>query len=408
MLLLQVKFLSPFSSSPCAVILHLQRQLQELGEAPGPKRHHEQEGSGLQREVRLSRRHSPPVDGLWSSRTAAAAVSVNDGAFVFELRMRAVALGTMLLRKGMVRLAASHAPRFRQMSGSGYTMDQVKQMRAITSAPMKECVKALKATEGNIEEAMAWLRKAGVASAHKKAARQASDGAVVIATGETGLACVEVNTETDFVARNTVFSDLAASVARSCFSVSALPSEGGGAREIDVAVLGSSKLASGQPDAPSVSDALAVAMTQLGENIVLRRACLLPTPAKGVLSSYVHNEYSPGLGRIGAAVALSSEASDRAALDRLGQQLCMHIVAAHPLAVSRDDIPPSRIEREREILLAQAEGSGKPAQMIDKMVTGRLNKYFQVLSFLLHFDRQCAIIQQLTPCPSSMYSRRWL
>lgn len=288
----------------------------------------------------------------------------------------------MLTREAMMRLAPSHALPFRQMSGSGYTMDQVKEMRAMTSAPMKECVKALKASDGNIEKAMAWLRKAGVASAHKKAARQASDGAVVIATGETGLACVEVNTETDFVARNTVFSDLAASVARSCFSLSAPPGEGGGAHEIDVAVLGASKLASGQPDAPSVSDALAVAMTQLGENIVVRRACLLPTPAKGVLASYVHNAYSPGLGRIGAAVALTSDAADRAALDRLGQQLCMHIVAAHPLAISRDGIPPSRIEREREILLAQAEGSGKPADMIEKMVAGRLNKYFQEVALL--------------------------
>jgi elongation factor Ts len=96
----------------------------------------------------------------------------------------------------------------------------------------------------------------------------------------------------------------------------------------------------------------------------------------------VHNEYAPGLGRIGAAVALTSDASDKDALSRLGQQLCMHIVAAHPLAISREGIPASRIEREREILLAQAEGSGKPAEVVEKMVAGRLNKYFQEVALL--------------------------
>ena len=277
------------------------------------------------------------------------------------------------------------AARFaRPMSSAGYTMDQVKQMRAITSAPMKECVKALKATDGDIGEAMAWLRKSGVASAHKKADRHASDGGIVVAMGEAGLACVEVNTETDFVARNAVFQELAEAVARSCLALPAPAGEGGLPREVDVATLGASTLASGAADALSVSDALAVAMTQLGENIVVRRACLLPTPARGLIASYVHNQYSPNLGRIGAAVALASEATDTAALQKLGLQLCMHVVASSPVAISRESIPAERISREREILMAQAEGSGKSAEMVERMVGGRLNKYGLFACFFIY------------------------
>lgn len=286
----------------------------------------------------------------------------------------------------LARCSLAPGLRVRHMSGAGYTMEQVKQMRSMTSAPMKECVKALKATEGNIEEAIAWLRKAGVASAHKKADRQTSDGAVVLAMGEAGIACVEVNTETDFVARNTVFQDLATSIARSCLSLS-VSSAGAtagatGPLSIDVAALGASKLASGQAEAPMVSDALALAMTQLGENVVVRRACLLPIPENGLIASYVHNQYSPQLGRIGAAVALASDAADKAALKKLGEQLCMHIVASSPVAVTRDSVPVSRIEREREILVAQAANSGKPAQVVEKMVSGRLDKFFQEVALL--------------------------
>ena len=177
--------------------------------------------------------------------------------------------------------------------------------------------------------------------------------------------------------------DLAAAVARSCLAMPASSAgAGAGACDVDVAQLGAAPLASGEENAPAVADALALAMTQLGENIVVRRACVLPAPEEGVVASYVHNAYSAGVGRTAAAVSLVSAAADRDALRSLGEQLAMHIVASPPLAVSRDEVPAERIAREREILLAQAEESGKPADVVEKMVEGRLNKYFKEVALL--------------------------
>lgn len=241
-----------------------------------------------------------------------------------------------------------------------------------TSAPMKKCVEALDKADGDLDEAVTILRKAGVAAAAKKAGRGASEGAAAVAHGPGGAALIEINSETDFVARNDIFQKLCADVARTALGL-APPGEAAPA-PVDAAALGAAPL---DGSTSSVTEALGVAVSQLGENLVLRRAVALPTPAAGgVVATYVHNAYAPGVGRTAAAVVLSSTAGDAEALQTLGQKLAMHVVAATPLYVSRAEVDPAVLERERDILLEQAKGSGKPDNVIEKMVTGRISKYY--------------------------------
>ena len=252
----------------------------------------------------------------------------------------------------------------------------IKELRARTSAPMKKCVEALKASEGDLEAAMDWLRKSGVATAAKKAGRGANEGAVVVASSDAGLVLVEINSETDFVARNDIFHALAGGVAQS--ALSQLPGGGGGGpRELDAAGLGALPVEQGAAAAVPATEAISTAVSQLGENLVLRRACALPVPTEGgAVASYVHNAYAPGLGRTVAAVALRSQAGP-AALQALGAKLSMHIVAAAPRYLSRDDVEPAALERERSIVTEQAAASGKPEKAQQKMVEGRLAKFYQ-------------------------------
>ena len=245
----------------------------------------------------------------------------------------------------------------------------IKELRARTAAPMKKCVEALDKASGDIEEAIAELRKIGLATAQKKASRGANEGAVSVFDGECALAIVEVNSETDFVARNDTFQGLAASIARTALSSGVDMSGGAGPFELDVATLGAATL---DGDAAPISEALGVAVGQLGENLVLRRACVLAAPPTGgVVCSYVHNTYSPGVGRTAAAVSLGSAAADTAALRDLGHKIAMHIVAASPLYLSRESVPAGALESEVAILREQALGEGKPEKIVDKMVEVR-------------------------------------
>jgi len=245
---------------------------------------------------------------------------------------------------------------------------------------MKKCVEALDKASGDIDEAIAELRKIGLASAQKKASRGANEGAVAIATGECTLAIVELNSETDFVARNDTFQALATSVARTALDSAVDASGGAGPFEVDVAQLGSATL---DGDAAPVSEALGVAVGQLGENLVLRRACLLAAPpAGGMVCSYVHNTYSPGVGRTASAVSLASEAADRDALRSLGERIAMHVVAASPLYLSREHVPDGALQQEADILREQALGEGKPEKIVDKMVEGRLKKFYGEMCLL--------------------------
>ena len=252
----------------------------------------------------------------------------------------------------------------------------IKELRARTAAPMKKCVDALNKTGGDLEEAIAELRKAGLATAQKKASRGAHEGAVAVASEPHGLAVVELNSETDFVARNSTFQSLVASIARTAV-LGASDSKGG---ELDLAALSSAELVG---EAAPVSEAIGVAVGQLGENLVLRRACVLVTPpAGGVVCSYVHNTYAPGIGRTAAAVALRSDASDPDALRALGERIAMHITAASPMYLSREEVPEEAKQKEATILREQAKGSGKSEDVVNKMVAGRLNKFYQEMCLL--------------------------
>ena len=242
----------------------------------------------------------------------------------------------------------------------------VKELREKTGVGMMDCKKALGETSGNLEAAVDWLRKNGLAAAAKKAGRIASEGLIGLAVIENSAALVEVNSETDFVSRNEDFQNVVREVATLALSYSG-----------DIDKLTSSKY-------PGKGHSVAAEITQLvatiGENINVRRATALSVDT-GVVGSYLHAATVPGLGRIGALVAIRSE-GDKEALTQLAHQLAMHVAAASPQAISTEDLDSNDLERERAILREQAEGSGKPAEIIDKMVEGRLRKFYEEVVLL--------------------------
>jgi elongation factor Ts len=241
----------------------------------------------------------------------------------------------------------------------------VRDLRAKTGAGMMDCKQALAQSAGDVEAAVDWLRTKGLARAAKKAGRVAADGLIglALASGAGGMgvgAVVEVNSETDFVARNDRFQELVRAVAETALKV-----------EPTVEAIGAAKLANGV----SVKDEIVAAVATIGENISLRRAGVLKV-SPGVVAGYMHSQLSPGLGKLGVLVALKST-GDAAALQAFGRQLAMHVAAANPQSVTVADLDPALIERERQILAEQAKASGKPSEIIDKMVEGRLRKFYQ-------------------------------
>jgi elongation factor Ts len=245
---------------------------------------------------------------------------------------------------------------------------QVKELRDKTGAGMMDCKAALTETVGDIESAVDWLRKKGLAKAAKKSGRTAAEGLIGVAAGGTSAALVEVNSETDFVARNEQFQVLVRTIAE-------LALDAGG----DVEKLGALPV----PGAgKSVTERLAEAVATIGENMQLRRTAYLAV-ADGVVANYVHNSVADSLGKIGVIVALEST-GDKAMLAALGKQIAMH-VAAHdptPAAVLTEDVDPALVERERAIFLDQARQSGKPEAVIEKMVEGRIRKYYEEVTLL--------------------------
>ncbi len=237
----------------------------------------------------------------------------------------------------------------------------VKALREKTGAGMMDCKSALGESGGDMEAAVDWLRKQGLAAAAKKAGRSAKEGLVGVATEGGRGALVEVNSETDFVARNDVFQDAVATITDLALDV-------GG----DLETLKSASF-SGGPE--TVAEAVTSLIATIGENIGLRRAAGLQVES-GVVASYVHGAISGNLGRIGVLVALESS-GDAARLDALGHQIAMHVAAASPQALSVDDLDPVVVERERNVLAEQAKASGKPDEIIAKMVEGRLKKFYE-------------------------------
>ena len=237
----------------------------------------------------------------------------------------------------------------------------VKELREKTGAGMMDCKKALTETGGELEAAVDWLRKKGLAAAAKKAGRVASEGLVGVAAAGTRAALVEVNTETDFVARNETFQAFVAAAAKVALS-------GDG----DVEALRAMPFGDG---AHTLETKLTELVGTIGEHMHLRRAAVLSVK-KGLVATYMHAQTVPGLGRIGVLVGLESEA-DPKALETVGKQLAMHVAAASPQALDIASVDPKDLARERDVLADQARASGKPEAIIEKMVQGRLRKFYE-------------------------------
>ncbi|MEW5703379.1 MAG: translation elongation factor Ts [Pseudomonadota bacterium] len=237
----------------------------------------------------------------------------------------------------------------------------VKTLRDRTGAGMMDCKKALAEVSGDLEAAIDWLRKKGIAAAAKKAGRVAAEGLIGIATGPGGGAMVEVNAETDFVARNETFQDFVRSVAELALAT-------GG---VGIETLQKTRL----PEGKTVGDKLIELVATIGENMTLRREGMLKVEP-GVVVAYVHNAAAPNLGKIGVLVALEST-GEAAKLQAFGKQLAMHVAAANPQSVTIEGIDPATLERERGVLAEQARTSGKSEEIVAKMVEGRLRKFYE-------------------------------
>jgi len=242
----------------------------------------------------------------------------------------------------------------------------VKELREKTGAGMMDCKKALTETGGDVEAAVDWLRKKGLAAAAKKAGRTAAEGLIGVVTDGPRGAVVEVNAETDFVGRNDKFQAYVTTVTGLAVQ------QGGDLQALSAAAYpGTGR---------SVAEELTQLIATIGENMSLRRAQALSV-GSGVVAGYVHGQVVEGLGKIGVLVALESE-GDTAKLAALGKQLAMHVAAANPVAVDRDGVDTTLLDREREVLADQARASGKAEEIIAKMVEGRLRKFYEEVCLL--------------------------
>jgi elongation factor Ts len=237
----------------------------------------------------------------------------------------------------------------------------VKKLREQTGAGMMDCKKALEETGGDFEAAVDWLRKKGLAAAAKKAGRVTAEGLIGMRLMGREGALVEVNSETDFVARNEVFQALVHHVA------GLAP----GARGDVEALKQTTISATGR----TVADEVATAVGVIGENLGLRRTAYVAVE-RGLVSGYLHNQAAVGLGKLGVLVGLESTA-EPAKLAELGKQLAMHVAAANPSSVSVESLDPALVDRERQIFAEQARASGKPDNIIEKMVEGRVRKFYE-------------------------------
>ena len=241
----------------------------------------------------------------------------------------------------------------------------VKELREKSGAGMMDCKKALAETDGGMEAAIDWLRTKGLATAAKKSGRVASEGLVSFAVDGTRGAVIELNAETDFVARNTEFQEFASTLA---------------GLALDSGDLDALSAADYPGTGRNVAEELTHKIATIGENMSLRRMASLSV-GSGSIVSYMHNATAPGLGRIGVLVALESTASADV-LEGLGKQIAMHIAATSPASLSVDDLDPESVQRERDVLIEQAKASGKPQEIAEKMVQGRMKKYYQEVVLL--------------------------
>jgi elongation factor Ts len=240
------------------------------------------------------------------------------------------------------------------------TAAMVKDLRDKTGAGMMDCKSALGETDGDMEAAIDWLRKKGLSKAAKKAGRVAAEGLIGVAVGGDAGALIEVNSETDFVARNDQFKEFVKHAAELALQT------GGDVEKV---------LAAKHPSGATVQAALTEMVAKIGENMSVRRATAIAV-SPGIVASYIHNAASPELGKIGVLVALRSTA-DKAKLTALGKQIAMHVAAAAPLALTPEHLDADLVARERNIQLDLARQSGKPENVIEKMIEGRMRKFYE-------------------------------
>ena len=242
----------------------------------------------------------------------------------------------------------------------------VKDLRDKTGAGMMDCKRALIETTGDVEAAVDWLRTKGLAAAAKKSGRVAAEGLVGVVSAPGRAAMVEVNAETDFVARNETFQAFVETVAKIALQVG---------EDLDAI-----KAAPFPGSGRTVAEELTQLVATIGENMNIRRARVLSVGG-GVVATYVHNSLKPGLGKIGVLVAVEG-AGEMAALETLGRQVGMHIAASTPEAVDIDGVDPAALEREKAVLTEQARASGRPDNIIEKMVEGRIRKFYEEVVLL--------------------------
>jgi len=246
------------------------------------------------------------------------------------------------------------------------TAGMVKSLRDKTGAGMMDCKTALAESNGEMEAAIDWLRAKGLSKAAKKADRVAAEGLIGVASAAKAGALVEVNSETDFVARNAEFQKTVGEIAKLALKAS------GDLEKLSAMPYPKKKM--------PVSDHLKELIGTIGENMSLRRTAALKVE-DGVVATYIHNQATPGMGKIGVLVALES-AGDKDKLNEIGRQVAMHIAATNPLALKDEDIDPETVERERAIFAEQAKESGKPEKVVKQMIEGRIKKFYQEVVLL--------------------------
>ena len=245
------------------------------------------------------------------------------------------------------------------------TAAQVKELRELTGAGMMDCKAALNETGGDMEAAVDWLRKKGISKADKKASRTAAEGLIGSDTGLREAALVEVNSETDFVARNAAFQEIVSNVAKVALAY------GSTEAVAEAKYPGSDK---------SVTDTIKDAVGTIGENLSFRRSAKLSVE-HGAVASYIHNAVADGLGKLGVLVAIETT-GDAQAASAFARQVAMHVAATNPLALTPEEVDPAAVEREKAIFSDQARQSGKPENIIEKMVEGRLRKFYEEVVLL--------------------------
>lgn len=269
---------------------------------------------------------------------------------------------------------------------SNITASMVKELRESTGVGMMDAKKALVENDGNIEAAVDWLRTKGLAKAAKKSGRTAAEGLVAVATEGFVGAVVEINSETDFVARNEEFQKFVSQVAET-------------AKSVDNAEALANADLNGKPVSENLTDLIAT----IGENMAVRRMTKLEV-SQGAVVGYVHSALAEGLGKIGVLVALESGADD-SMLQTVGKQVAMHVAAANPQFLDKNSVDPEVLDRERAVLKEQAIASGKPADIAEKMVEGRINKFYKEICLLEQdfiMDTDKTVAQAITEAGSDI------